>query len=142
MNGLKEPKEAVEKHLDPGCRMDIARDIARIATAMIDVSDGLASEVRHICEMSGTGAVVRKQDIPLASYTVEAAKKLGLDPYEFALSGGEDFELVFTVPEENLDEARKYGVDVGTITSRDEGILLYDGERKRELKGGYDHFRG
>lgn len=141
MRGYKEPQWPIEKHLDPGCRMDIALDVARYARAMIDVSDGLASEVRHICEESGTGAIIEKENIPLNEETIKAGEALGMDPYEFALNGGEDYELVFTVPEKDVHTAQAYGTVVGRIVEAEKGvkIRLREGELL-ELSGGYDHF--
>ncbi len=138
--GYREPKGPIEKHLDPGCRMDIARDVAVFASAMIDVSDGLASEVRHICEESGVGAIIERERIPLDRETIKAGKILEMDPYDFALHGGEDYELVFTVPEENLDRVRRYGTVVGRIMDKDMGVMIENGEIM-DLKGGYEHFR-
>jgi len=140
LHGYQEPEKPIEKHLDPRCRMDIAREISIYANAMIDVSDGLASEVCHICEESGIGMVVEKEKIPLDEDTIRAAEILGMDPYEFALNGGEDYELVFTVPEENLEEVRDYGTIVGRTGSRGMGIKIRDERGINELKGGYVHF--
>ncbi len=137
--GYKEPKAPIEKHLDPGCRMDIARDVALFASAMIDVSDGLASEVRHICEESGIGAIIERERIPLDRETMKAGKILDMDPYDFALHGGEDYELLFTVPEENLNKVRRYGTVVGRIVDKDMGVRIENGEIM-DLKGGYEHF--
>ena len=141
LHGYTEPKGPIEKHLDPGCRMDIARDISRYANAVIDVSDGLASEIRHICEESGVGAIIEKEKIPLDRETIKAAKILETDPYDFALHGGEDYELLFTVSEENLDKVRKYGTVVGRIGGKGIGIRMRNEKGEIEdLKGGYDHF--
>ena len=135
-------KKALLEHLEPTCRMDIARDLAPHVNAMIDVSDGLASEVNHICERSGTGAVVYKERIPLSASTKEVAKVLGKDPYHWALNGGEDFELLFTVPEKGLDKIKHLSpVVVGKIKEKEEGTYLLDEKgKKMRLKGGYDHF--
>jgi len=140
LRGYKEPAAPVRKHLDPGCRMDISRSISPFASAMIDVSDGLASEVGHICRRSGVGAVVERALIPLHEGCVEAAEKVEGDPYAFALSGGEDFELVFTVPRKDLDRVRGYGVVVGRITHKKEGMWLKGPDRRTPLGGGFDHF--
>lgn len=142
LKGLKKPEKPVKKHLDPGCRMDISRKVASVANAMIDVSDGLASEVGHICERSGVGALVEKENIPLYEGTEMVGEIVKKDPYEFALNGGEDFELVFTVSKENLERAMEFGQVVGKIVERERGILLKDRNGKiTNLKGGYDHFR-
>jgi len=135
-------KQAVQDHLEPSCRMDIARNLAPHVNAMIDVSDGLASEVNHICDESGTGAVVHKDKIPLSGSTRGAGRLLGKDPYSWALNGGEDFELVFTIPEEKLKTIEHLGpVVVGRVLEEKEGRWLEGSDGKRvALKGGFDHF--
>jgi len=131
-------------HLEPRCRMEWeGKAIARHARAMIDVSDGLASEVRHICEESGTGARIHWEKIPLSKDTREAASLISAVPEEYALYGGEDFELVFTIPEENISPLRQEFSDftvVGEILALDEGIFILRDGKKEEMKKGYDHF--
>ncbi len=127
-------------HLEPSCRLEEGRVLAPHVNAMIDVSDGLSSEVMHICKQSGTGAVIDKDKIPVSSRTREAADKLDKDPYQWALSGGEDFELVFTIPESKIEAVSDVPyVIVGDITEK--GTYLLEGKQKKELSGGYDHFR-
>ncbi len=129
-----------EYHLEPSCRLDEGRQLAKHVGAMIDVSDGLASEVLHICEQSGVGAEVHKDKIPISQRTREAAEKIGKDPYFWALSGGEDFELVFTLPRSEIDMIKDVSYTVvGRII--DDGRYLVDGDERSELSGGYDHFR-
>ncbi len=125
-------------YLRPRCRLETARKIAPHVNAMIDVSDGLSSEVRHICEESGVGAEVEKEKVPISEKTRETGKKLDIDPMKWALNGGEDFELVFTIPSERLTRIDKESaIVVGKIV--EEGMYIIDGE-KRELGAGYDHF--
>jgi len=131
-------------HLEPRCRLEWeGKSIARHAHAMIDVSDGLGSEVTHICEESGTGARIDWDRVPMASGTVKAAETLGDYPQEYALYGGEDFELVFTIPPENIRGLEKEFSDftvVGEILPPEEGIFISrQGERLAPRKG-YDHF--
>ena len=105
---------------------------------MIDVSDGLASEVTRICEQSRTGAIIFGDNIPIKEETRNAAKALKENPLDYALFGGEDFELVFTVSEENLDKVK--GFLVGEII-KEKGIYLYsNGKKKLLIRHGYDHF--
>ncbi|MBN1996016.1 thiamine-phosphate kinase [candidate division KSB1 bacterium] len=126
------------KHTEPSCRLDVSEAIAGTATAMEDVSDGLASEVRNICQSSGTGAMIYRDKIPVEPETIEAAKSLGEDGVNYALFGGEDFELVYTVPPVSAD--RCPGVTVGEIFSGS-GVYLEDkGERTRLSRFGWDHF--
>jgi len=138
--GRKEPADAVAKHLDPGCRMDVSPRIAEVANSMIDVSDGLASEVNHICDMSDVGAEVIASWIPLSDATVEAGRVLDADPVRWALDGGEDFELVFTIHPDRLKEMEEICTVVGrTLPPEDGRSLVVDGERL-PLTGGYNHF--
>ncbi|MDD5111549.1 MAG: thiamine-phosphate kinase [Candidatus Altiarchaeota archaeon] len=136
-------KGNVREHLEPRCRLHEAREISKYANAMIDVSDGLSSEVGHICEMSDVGAEVFREKIPISMNTRSLAKNLGKDPVEFALHGGEDFELVFTIPERRLKRIRTRCqiTVVGRITKKRHGITLAWGKVKLPLGGGYDHFR-
>jgi len=133
----------VSAHLQPRCRLREARRIAGHCNAMIDVSDGLASEVNHICDMSGVGAVVYRDRIPVSKLTSDSAAKVGGDPIDYALNGGEDYELVFTIPEGKLGRL-KAGCQtsaVGRILDASEGVTLDSGGKTTPLRGGYDHFR-
>lgn len=134
----------LEKHLAPRCRLGAARELAPVANAMIDISDGLASEVNHICTRSKVGASVAAQDIPLHPDVIEAAHRLGIPPIEFALNGGEDFELLFTVAPENLSRLDQTGVDYYVVGNIAEGtrerVLITGSGEKIPLKGGYNHF--
>ncbi|MFH0863307.1 MAG: thiamine-phosphate kinase [Candidatus Altiarchaeota archaeon] len=131
-------------YLEPKCRLKEARKISHYANAMIDVSDGLASEVNHICHMSKVGGLVRKEDIPISKSTIESAHKVGKDPYDYALNGGEDFELVFTVPQAYLGKVAHIDCPVtvvGEIVEKRQGLTIESCGRKKPLKGGYDHFK-
>jgi thiamine-monophosphate kinase len=134
-----------KKHLNPKCRLAAAQKIAPFVHAMIDISDGLASEVNHICKQSNTGAYILAKDIPLHAEVKKAGAKLGVDPLDFALNGGEDFELLFSINENNLKQLDKTGLPyfiVGKITNKDrECVLIRESGERIPLKGGYDHFR-
>ena len=128
------------KHLRPKARMDLSGKIAEIANAMEDVSDGLASEVRNICLASKKGAVIFAESIPIHSETKKAAEVLKQNALDYALFGGEDFELVFTVNKKYAKRAEKLGKLVGKII-KGKKIFLEKKGRKEELKKfGYDHF--
>lgn len=91
----------LERQLKPEARKDIIdlfreRDI--LPSSMIDISDGLASEILHLCHASGKGCQMFEEKIPIDHLTSERAKEFGLDPAICALSGGEDYELLFTIP--------------------------------------------
>ena len=131
-------------HLEPQCRLEWeGKAIARHAHALIDVSDGLSSEVTHICEESGTGARIDWEKIPLSKDTIEAARIISGDPHEYALYGGEDFELVFTIPKANVPDLEKEFLDftiVGEILPKEHGIFILKEGSRQEMKKGYDHF--
>lgn len=136
-------------HLEPVARFDIYDKILSFANAMIDVSDGLASEVRHICEQSKLGSEVYFEKIPLHLETKLCATKLGQSAENWALSGGEDFELIFTITPENYqkmlanltEREQKEITIVGKILPKSEEVYLLKNGEKEELKGGYDHFK-
>ena len=141
-----------EKHLRPQPRIAEARFLVEHFPihAMIDISDGLASEINHICKQSRVGALLNTDDIPINSATREAAALFKEQPLDYALNGGEDFELLFTTPAECADELQskfreKFGFDcsrIGTIKSHDKGICLQssDGKQVPITAKGYEHF--
>lgn len=99
----------VERQLKPEARKDIVELLASIGvqpTAMIDISDGLASEILHICKASNCGGKLYEEKIPIDPMTYETAREFGLDPTVCALSGGEDYELLFTVKQADYDKIR------------------------------------
>ena len=134
----------LQKHLEPEARtVEEGRIIAAFAHAMIDVSDGLGSEVTHICRESGVGAEIDYEAIPLSEETCRSAALLGTDPHDFALYGGEDYEIVFTIAQEQIPALKQQFSDftvVGSILDRTSGIFLVHDGKKMELKKGYDHF--
>ncbi|GAB3539579.1 thiamine-phosphate kinase [Spirosoma fluminis] len=90
----------IQRQLRPDARTDIVhelRDLGIRPTAMIDVSDGLASELLHLCRQSGTGAVIFDENLPIDDQTHLAAEEFKISPITCALNGGEDYELLFTV---------------------------------------------
>lgn len=143
-DGMPPPPYLKQKHLAPECRLDVSPLIAPVAHAMIDISDGLAAEVNHICDQSGTGAEIVVADIPIHPSTRDAALRTGNNPIEFALSGGEDFELLFSISPENKRHLDAKGIQttvVGLVTDAALGrILVYPDGKKAPLSGGYNHF--
>jgi thiamine-monophosphate kinase len=131
-------------HLEPKSRkVWEGKTIAEFATAMIDVSDGLASEVSHLCRESGTGGRIDYPAIPISAQTAASAGLLGADARDFALYGGEDFQLVFTLPPVNLGRLRERFADftvVGEILPESEGLHLAKDGLLTPLGKGYDHF--
>tara|TARA_Y100000310_G_C20598208_1_gene771617 strand:- start:855 stop:1475 length:621 start_codon:yes stop_codon:yes gene_type:complete len=135
---IKGHKEVKKKHLEPKAKTKKVKPFLKYINAMIDVSDGLASEVKHICNQSNVGAIIYQNNIPIKDNTRKAAKALKTNPTDYALYGGEDFELVYTVSEKNLSKVK--GFLVGEITKR-KGVYLYEkGKEKLIIKKGYDHF--
>ena len=139
--------------LNPKSRLEEARLLAKSGiNAMEDISDGLASETINICNESKTGAVIYKEKIPISKNTINGAKKLKKDHYEFALYGGEDYELVFTIDKNqlkklnNLKNKKNNGKNkmmfsvIGKILPKEKGIYLLDKNKKVKLKQGYEHF--
>lgn len=107
----------VERQLKPEARKDVIELLKHLEvkpTSMIDVSDGLASEILHICEASNVGCKLYEDKIPLDPMTYETAREFGLDPTVCALSGGEDYELLFTIPQADYDKI-KGQLDISVI---------------------------
>jgi len=107
----------VERQLKPEARKDVIallREIEVKPTAMIDISDGLASEILHICRQSNKGCVLYEDKIPLDPMTYETAREFNLDPTVCALSGGEDYELLFTVKQADYEKI-KFKMDISII---------------------------
>jgi thiamine-monophosphate kinase len=118
----------------------------QLATAMIDLSDGLSSDLNHLCEASNAGALIDASLLPIDERVVELCGRRALDPLQLALHGGEDYELLFTVKPENVARLprRVDGVEIkriGEVTNPDKGIKISEGTRTWDLKpGGWKHF--
>ena len=135
--------KSIKKHLEPVCRLDLARKLVKIGiNSMIDVSDGVAPEVEHICKESNVGAMIYADKIPISKDTIADSKKIKKNPLDFALYGGEDFELVFTASKNKLYKLKKYDVTViGEIVDKKYGVKLIKNNKKLNLEGGFDHFK-
>lgn len=119
----------IERQLKPEARKDIVEALAREdihPTAMMDVSDGLSSELIHICKQSDTGCRVYEDRIPIDYQTAVMAEELNMNLVTAALNGGEDYELLFTVPLTDHDKVEKIeGVKIiGYITKPELGCAL------------------
>lgn len=135
-----EPKFAgheylLERYLKPRARINIINALKEEGirpTSMIDLSDGLASDLRQICRASNCGARIYLERIPIARQTTELAEEMHIDPVIAALNGGEDHELLFTVPLDKQESIMRLGlVDIiGHITRPESGVILVtpDGE--------------
>lgn len=119
----------VERQLKPEARKDIVEFLKAVGikpTAMIDVSDGLSSEVIHICNKSDKGCNLYEEKIPIDPMTYDTARQFNLDPTVCALSGGEDYELLFTIKQSDYDKI-KNNPDIsviGHITEQSAGMNL------------------
>ncbi len=145
---LEEQAYLIGRQLKPEARKDMIEQFDRaglVPTAMIDVSDGVASDLLHICSQSGVGALVEESGVPIHPDAQLMAIQFKLDPITCALSGGEDYELLFTVDPKDLEKVR-YLPDIyimGEIVPREEGVLLRTkGGKLHPLKAqGWQHFR-
>lgn len=141
---------SVAKHLDPMPRVLEGRLLADagIVTSMIDISDGFAADLGHILECSGVGARIESCAIPFSDDLMEECRRSKLDPLELAMGGGEDYELLFTVPPESVptvetlfrDTGLRFSV-VGSITAGSRlSVVAADGGECRLTRIGYNHF--
>jgi thiamine-monophosphate kinase len=113
---------------------------------MIDISDGLSSDLNHLCEESNTGALIGSTLLPIDHQVVELCGRRALDPLQLALHGGEDFELLFTVKPKDVARLPKRvdGVSltcIGEIRPASDGVKISEGTRVWELApSGWKHF--
>ena len=144
------PPELARRHHDPQARTALGRELAAagLVTAMIDVSDGLCADLGHILEASGVGARVEVGVLPLSDSFRSAVAEVP-ELMELALAGGEDYELLFTVPSGRAAEvtlaASRAGVAVTRIGALDaalQGLWLHqkDGRLARPALSGFNHF--
>lgn len=123
--------------LKPEARKDIIdffETAGILPTSMMDISDGLSSEILHICEQSGVGCILYEEKIPINEESRNAAFKFQIDPTACALSGGEDYELLFTVRQEDYEKVKGNGQIsiIGYMTEADKGAHII-------TKGGNTH---
>lgn len=144
---LGEKSHIVGRILKPEPREEIVtwlkgNDI--LPTSMIDVSDGLSSEMLHICKQSGVGCVIHEEKIPIHQESRDMAMEFVIDPTTCALSGGEDYELLFTVPQEDYEKVVKNEMIsiIGYITDEAEGAVLQtkQGNKHRLTAQGWNAF--
>ncbi len=144
---LENQKYVLERQLKPEARKDMIAYFDKeklVPTAMMDISDGLASDLMHICKASGVGAYVEEAKLPINQEAQMLALKFKLDPATTALNGGEDYELLFTINEKDLEKIRYMPSTyiIGEITGAEDGIKLHtSGGNIHPLKAqGWTHF--
>lgn len=136
----------LERFLKPEARRDIIEALRKaviVPTSMMDISDGLSSELLHICKASHVGCRLYEERIPLDYQTAAAAEELNLNVSTCALNGGEDYELLFTVPlalHETIEQLDDIKV-IGHITDADDGaVMVARGGSEMTLKAqGWQH---
>mgnify|MGYP001809684068 CR=1 FL=1 len=151
MAELQEYAEAIRSHLLPEARIDIIDFFSEeeiVPTAMIDISDGLVADLGHLCRRSGVGAHIDESKLPVLPEARAVAEEFQQDAFDWALSGGEDYQLLFTLPKADYDliAAHRDITVIGEINEKEEGVLLTDifgmTIDMAEMKRGFDHFAG
>jgi thiamine-monophosphate kinase len=139
----------IERQLKPEARKDIIgflKKLEVVPTSMIDISDGLASEILHLCKASNVGCHVYDEKIPIDAQTSIAAIDFNLDPHTCALNGGEDYELLFTVAQSDFEKIKGNPnmTIIGHITDATDGIYYVDknGSAIELAAQGWNHFKG
>jgi len=130
----------IERQLKPEARRDVAgflKELAIKPTAMIDISDGLSSEIMHICSQSKVGCKIYEEKLPLDPQVISACEEFNIDSTMVALSGGEDYELLFTVPIADFEAIKgnpNFSI-IGHITAENQGLnLVTRASQEIELK--------
>ena len=138
----------LERQLKPEPRADMIRlfeELKITPTAMIDVSDGLASELLHLAKASNCGVTIYENKLPLDPVTIRAIEEFKMDPNTVALNGGEDYELLFTIPQSDFEkiEFREDMHVIGHVTANQTGnYMVTTSGSQLELKAqGWNHFR-
>lgn len=141
-------RSVLTAHLDPEARTRLGQAVGPWVHAMTDVSDGLASEVSELTQFGAVGADVRLDRLPVCRATQAIAARYGTDPWEWALFGGEDYELLMAVPPSHVDQVLNVGrvmgiaiTDIGIFTDAGRTRWL-DGDEERVVDGdkAFDHF--
>lgn len=137
----------IGRQLKPEARLESVKYFEKVGllpTAMIDISDGLASDLLHICKASGTGAFIEEAKVPIHDEARMQALEFNLDPITCALNGGEDYELLFTVSINDLEKIRFMDsvYIIGEITPKEDGVTLHTsgGQIHPITAQGWTHF--
>ena len=143
-------QKLVEAHLDPEPQIDLGRILASsgFVHSMMDISDGLATDLAHLCQESNVGAEIDQNFLPVDDILKGAAIELDVDPLDWILKGGEDYQLLFTTGVSDKQEllqlvSQKFGREIfclGRII-KEKGVFLCSGDERQEVTyQGYDHF--
>jgi thiamine-monophosphate kinase len=137
-------KKLVKKALEPEPKVAEGLLLSRYATAMTDLSDGLSVGLHNIAEMSKVGMNIYSEKIPTSKEARDTTKSLGLALKEYALTGGGDYQLLFTIKKKDLEKIKsRIGVTaIGEVTSTEDRKILISSDGKTEVleKRGYQHF--
>jgi thiamine-monophosphate kinase len=151
-NDVERRSQLIEAHLapEPRLREGLFLNEHFDLHSMIDISDGLAGDLGHVCEMSKVGARIRAETIPVSMTLNDVSRDAGLDPLEYALSGGEDYELLFTLAPDEFDRLQDRWPDefdiplthIGEIDGSIQGIhvISLDGKERPLDIHSFDHF--
>lgn len=137
----------VGRQLRPKARMDVIHelgDLGILPTSMIDISDGLASEIFHLCKQSQKGVCIYEDKLPIEKQTFETAAEFSMDPNTAALNGGEDYELLFTIDQKDFEKIKNHDdiTTIGYIHAPDLGkVMITNNKSTIELTAqGWIHF--
>ncbi len=138
----------LQRQLKPEARKDIVELLSQLGvqpTAMMDISDGLASDIKHICDQSGLGVHLYEDKLPIDPTVISTAEDFKLDPTMCALNGGEDYELLFTIAQNDYDKI-KGSPHLTVIGHMEEGsaplLIARDGSAHEIQAQGWDAFKG
>lgn len=144
---LEDHDYVIHRQLKPEARMDFIHELAEkgvVPTAMIDVSDGLASEVLHLCKESKVGCKIFDEQIPIENATKLSGMEINLDATTAAMNGGEDYELLLTLTQDDFEKVRKELdiLPIGIISEEKEGaqFISPSGKSHKILAQGWKHF--
>jgi thiamine-monophosphate kinase len=152
-SGKKDEKDRflISRHISPQPRLALGRELAerKLVTSMIDVSDGLILDLERITVEQGLGAEINVEQIPISPYYKDRISDFVSEPYEPALSGGEDYELLFTAPREKRDDIKNISntlnievTEIGYVKSSLPVRVLDSGGREvKTHKRGFIHFK-
>jgi len=145
---LKKYPYVTGRQLKPKARMDIVHELAEMSVkpkSMIDISDGLASELFHISSQSGVGFYVYEDKLPIDKQTYDTAVEFQIDPITCVMNGGEDYELLFTISQDDYEKLKNHPDIhfIGYATEKEKGVnLVTKNQVVVPLKAqGWDHFK-